>query len=366
MSQTLPTRTAPVPLPTALDSLVADGTITADQRTAILAAVSTGPPITPAPAVRRRRPLAEVLVEVGAYVGSALVLAAGVVLTAQNWEELSEPARIATTAATAVVSAVIGAVLARGAAPGSARRRLAGVVLTGTALCTGFTVALLLGDTEGTGVLAIATILAVLAVAQLLARSAVTEIAVFVAGYALIQVTGEWLRPQGTLVTDEFGGSYYDTSSFDRWPQVAGLLYGVLWAWGIARWLMHRELAVALGMLAALASVLPLLGLEGSRPMGLVAAAALAALGFWRFMVEGYWPWLAAAIASVTAFVFWLVGGDQQPALAILVAGLVLLGSSALGWQAARRRRARALPRPSAAPGSSGPPGVVAPQAPGS
>jgi hypothetical protein len=306
-----------------------------------------------------------VLVEVGAYVGSALVLAAGIVLTAQNWEDLSESARIGTTAATAIVGAIIGAVLARGSAPGTARRRLAGVVLTGTALCAGGTVALALGDTESTGVIAIATILTVLVAAQLAARSAVTEIGMFIAGYALIQVTGEWLRPQGTLVTDEFGGSYYDTSSFDRWPQLAGLLYGVLWAWAIARRLMHRELAVALGMLAALGSLLPLLGMEGSRPLGLVLAALLAALGFWRFMAEGFWPWLAAAIASVTAFVFWLVGGDQQPALAILVAGLVLLASSALGWQAARRRRARAAPAPVETPDGARPPGASTAQAPG-
>jgi hypothetical protein len=343
MSEVMPPSVDAVALDTALAALVERGTITAEQRAAILAEVAgAGAPPSPA-AARRRRSVADMLVEAGAYVGSALVLAAAVVLTAQNWEDLSESTRIAATAATALVSGIVGAVLARRAVPGSARRRLAGVVLTGTALCTGGTVALVLGDTESTGVIAVATILAVLVAAQLAARSAVTEIGMFVAGYALIQVTGEWLRPQGTLVTDEFGGSYYDTASFDRWPQLAGLLYGVLWAWVIARWLMHRELAVALGLLAALAGALPLLGMESSRPLGLVAAALLAALGFWRFMVEGFWPWLAAAIASVTAFVFWLVGGSQQPALAILVAGLVLLGSSALGRQVARRRRSRAL-----------------------
>jgi len=352
MSDLMPPEVGAIPLEKALAALVQRGTITAGQRSAILAEVAGGPaPPAPAPP-RHRRSVADILVEVGAYVGSALVLAAAVVLTAQNWEDLTELTRIATTAATALVSGIAGAVLARLSVAGSARRRLAGVVLTGTALCTGGTVALVLGDAEFAGVVAIATILAVLVAAQVAARSAVTEIGMFVAGYALIQVTGEWLRPQGTLVTDEFGGSYYDTASFDRWPQLASVLYGVLWAWAIARWLMHRELAVALGMVAAVGGVLPLLAMEHGRPLGLVVAALLAGLGFWRFMVEGFWPWLAAAIASVTAFVFWLVGGAQQPALAILVAGLVLLGSSALGWQVARHRRASAVV-PRAGPSTS-------------
>ena len=66
----------------------------------------------------------------------------------------------------------------------------------------------------------------------------------------------------------------------------------------------------------------------------------LAATGFWQFLAAGHWPWLAAAIASVTSLVFWAVGGADRPALAILVAGLVMLGSSALGMLAARRRKA--------------------------
>jgi hypothetical protein len=105
---------------------------------------------------------------------------------------------------------------------------------------------------------------------------------------------------------------------------------------------------VALGVLAAFGSAMPMAGTEESRVVGLVALGVLAAVGFWRFMAEGDWPWLAGAIASVTAFVFWAVGGDQQPALAFLVAGLVLLSSSALGWQVARRRRTalHGTPRP--------------------
>ena len=114
----------------------------------------------------------------------------------------------------------------------------------------------------------------------------------------------------------------------------------MLWALVVSRRLAHRELAVFVGMAVALMSALPIIGENSSRAVGMVVMALLAALGFWRFLVDGYWPWLAAAIASVTALVFWAVGGADRPALAILVAGLVMLGSSALGMLVARRRRA--------------------------
>ena len=354
MSSTIPHRPT-IPLDVALESLVARGTITVTQRDAILAEVSfVGPAATaaPAPQVRPRRSLTDLLVEVGAYVGSALVLAALVALVAQSWEDLGQAAQTAILAGTAVVTAVAGWLLSRGAQPGSARRRLAGVVMVGTAASAAGAVALLLGaeqrDDPLIGVLALATAFAVMVVARVLAASAVTEIGLFVTGFALLNMAGDWLRPEGTLRVDEYGNQYTATDTYDALLQLGGVAFGLLWALIVARWLMHRELAVALGVGVAFVSALPLAGTENTRLVGLSALAVLAAVGFWRFMVEGYWPWLAAAIASVTAFVFWLVGVDHQPALAFLVAGLVLLGSSAVGWQVARRRSRAAL--------ASGPP----------
>ncbi|MCU0301800.1 MAG: hypothetical protein MUF35_09400 [Candidatus Nanopelagicales bacterium] len=372
MSQTrqdLPT----VPLAEALEALVARGTISQAQRSAILAEVgpeqrallpaaapgavpgttaAAPPAVAPQRAPRRR--VADVLIEVGLYVGSALVLAAAAVLVAQRWEDLTETTQIALLGALALVTAVVGSALARGAADGSARRRLAGVVLSITAVSAAGAVGLAMGDSEGSGLVSLAVAVAVMVAAQLLARSAITEVGLFVAAFALLNTFGEFLRPETQPTFDAFGNEVYETTTFDRLMPLGSVVFGVAWALLLARRLMHRELALVLGLGVAVIPAVTLAGDADARPIGLVVLAALAALGFWRFMAEGLWPWLAAAVASVTGFVFWLVGGDQQPALAILVAGLVLLGSSAMGWQVARRRR-HALAPPGAPPAGGAP-----------
>jgi hypothetical protein len=332
----------------ALDTLVARGTITPEQRAAILAetgAEAAGPASTavaggtePA-APTRRRSLSDLLVEVGLYVGSALVLAAAVAMVWQGWEDLTRPVQVTILAGTAAVTALVGSLLSRGAGIGSARRRLSGVLLTATAASAAGAIAVAMGDGELTAVVALAAALLILIGAQLVASSAVTEIGMFVSAYALLNVAGEWLRPQGTPLRDEFGYEYYDTTTFERLMPLGGVVYGALWALLVARRLMHRELGVALGAGVAFLSSMPLAGQEQTRTLGLVCLAVLAALGFWRFLAEGFWPWLVAGIASTTAFVFWMVGVEASTPLAFLVAGLVLLGSSALGWQVARRRR---------------------------
>jgi hypothetical protein len=331
-----------VSLQEALETLVGRGTLTPAQRDAILTEMDQpqpGPALPEPGPARRRRTLSEVLIEVGLYVGSALVLAAAVVLVAQSWDDLSSTSQIAIMATAALVTGVVGSILSRGAALGGARRRLAGVVLVGTAFTAAATVSLVVGESGPAGTLAFATALAVMVAAQVVASSAITEIGMFVAAFGLLQVTGEWFRPEGVATIDEFGNEVYSMTTFDRLMSLGAVAFGLVWAGVVARWLIHRELAVALGMGVAFVSAMPLAGEPGARWYGLAALAVIAAVGFWRFMVEGYWPWLAAAIASVTAFVFWAVGGGRSPALAFLVAGLVLLGSSALGWQVARRRR---------------------------
>ncbi len=352
MSETRPTSST-LPLAEALDALVSRGTISHEQRVAILAEVGaampavTGPPSggpaptpprTPAAApapMRHRRSLSEILIEVGLYVGGALVIAAAVVLVAQNWESMSLGVQIAVLGVTALVAGGVALVVAHGAGPGSARRRLAGVLFVGAAISAAGTTALLVGeDTDYTGVAAFAVALAVMVGAHLVASSTITELGMFVASFGFVQTAIMAFRP--AAVNDY----YYETTTYDRYTPLAVVLFGVLWALVVSRRMVHRELAVLAGMVVALMSALPIIGESPTRSVGMVVMALLAGLGFWRFLVEGYWPWLAAAIASVTALVFWAVGGADRPALAILVAGLVMLGSSALGMLVARRRRA--------------------------
>ena len=347
MSDLLSPQAHPVSLEAALDALVQRGTLTADQRVAILAEVAGQPAaVATAPPARRRRSLSDVLIEVGLYVGSALVMAAAVALVAQTWEDLSRTTQIALLVGTAVVTGVVGVVLSRGAEAGSARRRLSGVVLTGTAATAAGAVGLAVGDSDLAGVLALSTAVAVLVLARVLAASAITEIGLFVATFALLNVAGEWLRPEQVPVYDDFGNEVYEPSTYDQLLQVGSVAFGLVWALLVARVMMHRELAVALGVGVAFVSAMPLAGEHATRPWGLAALAVLAAVGFWRYMAEGLWPWLLAAIASVTGFVFWAVGVERNPALAFLVAGLVLLGSSGVGWQVARRRRAQVAAGP--------------------
>ncbi len=345
MSDTLPSGST-LPLSHALDSLVDRGTITPDQRAAILAEVAGGT-ASPAPAslsaatdsapvrAHRRRPLSEILIEVGLYVGGALVIAAAFVLVAQNWQEMSLGMQITVLGVTAVVAGGSGVAVGHGASPGSARCRLAGVLFAGAAASAAGTTALVLGDSNDyTGLSAFAVALAVMVAAHLVAPSTITELGMFIASFAVIQSGLEMLRPE--TVDYEFD----EMTTFDRYSPLTIVIFGVLWALLVSRRLAHRELAVFAGMAVAVISGLSIIGWDETRTLGMAIMALLAAMGFWRFLAEGYWPWLAAAIGSVTALVFWAVGGADRPALAILVAGLVMLGSSALGMLAARRRRA--------------------------
>jgi hypothetical protein len=351
MSDTLPTGST-LPLSEALDALVSRGTISTEQRAAILAEVSPAatmpeglrfPGPTPA-SVRRHRSLSEVLIEVGLYVGGALVIAAAVVLAGQNWGSMSLGVQIAVLAVTALACGAVALVVAHGAGPGSARRRLAGVLFVGAAGSAAGTTALLVGeDADATGIAAFAVALAVLAGAHLVASSTITELGMFVASFGLVQSTIEAFRPEA--VSD----FYYEMTTYDRYAPLAVVVFGVTWALVGSRRLAHRELAVLVGMAVAMMSALPIIGESSTRGVGMALMGLLAVLGFWRFLADGYWPWLAAAIASVTALVFWAVGGADRPALAILAAGLVMLGCSALGMLVARRRR-RAIPSGSSPP----------------
>lgn len=334
----------------AVDSLVERGVLTPAQAAAVLAELQIAPgggaeQALP-PTERRRRTLSEVLVEAGLYVGSALVIAAGFVMAAQSWGSMSLGTQVAVLAAVAIVSGALGLVIGHGADPGTARRRLAGVLLTGTAASAAGTTAVLLTDAPKVGTVALAVGLLVMIGAQWAARSAVTELATFAAGAMLVTVAIEEFRPASAVTLDEWGYEVTEASTYDRLMPLALVGYGLAWALAISRRLMHRELGVFLGMFTALVAALPVIGDPEYRGAGMAVMLGLAALGFWRFMVEGYWPWLAGAIAGVTAVVFWAVGGGSRPAVAVLVAGLVLLGGSGLGWQLARRRRLRGAAPP--------------------
>ena len=109
------------PLEQALGRLVADGTLTGDQATAVtrevetLATQSLGTrPAAAQPVRDRSRPAWTALVaEIGGYVGGAFVLAAALVLLGPNWWRLGQGERLAVMAVPAfVLLAAAAAVLA--------------------------------------------------------------------------------------------------------------------------------------------------------------------------------------------------------------------------------------------------------------
>ena len=105
------------------------------------------------------------------------MIAAAVVLVAQNWGSMSLGVQIAVLGVTALVAGGVALVVAHGAGPGSARRRLAGVLFVGAAVSAAGTTALLVGeDTDYTGIAAFAVALAVMVGAHLVASSTITEL----------------------------------------------------------------------------------------------------------------------------------------------------------------------------------------------
>ncbi len=119
-----------------VDGLVADGLISDADRARARAVVVNG---LAAPDSAAGLPK---LVEVIAYLGAALVLAAGALFLAETWEDLGETGQVGALALVAVVLAVAGLVARPGPVPSASRTRLAGTLLTGAAVLAGCTVGL--------------------------------------------------------------------------------------------------------------------------------------------------------------------------------------------------------------------------------
>jgi len=119
-----------------VDGLVADGLIADADRARARAVVVTG---LAAPVSGAGLPK---LVEVIAYLGAALVLAAGALFLAETWNDLGETGQVGALALVAVLLAAAGLVARPGPTPAHARTRLAGTLLTGAAVIAGCAVGL--------------------------------------------------------------------------------------------------------------------------------------------------------------------------------------------------------------------------------
>ena len=317
-------------LDTTLEHLVESGELTARQAQAVhaaYAAESCGVPASPVTSAQPRHPSpwANRLIEVGAYLGAALVAAGGAIVVGQRWQEIGQAGQLWLLAALAVVFGAAGAtaVVVGGRRPDehgqAVARRLASTLLT---LCASAVAGLVIRafipdfgrdiseSTAGWMLLTAAAVAgAVLILTRVVAPSALGELALF-----------------GTLLAAGFGAVLVAGVPDD--PTVPVLVFFSLGA-GYAvvalttRLLTVPTLGVVLGLVTALAAA------AGETATNRILLAVLALGCFGAYLMRPRWPLVMAAMLAAVALTFSLVGDALGSAVAFLASGLLLLGLAA-------------------------------------
>lgn len=287
------------------------------------------------------------VVEVVAYLGTALVLAAGALFGATYWGDLGFGAQVGVLLVAALALGLGGTAAARGhvaamrerVAPAEPRRRLASTLLAGAALSAGSLAWVLVERVTGTpswdevaldrpalAAAGLALLLAVLA-----RRVADSALLVLVAFGALVTVVL-------TVVTPLDGDDEL-------------LLTGALLVAAVG-WLVLTELrpqadrmpARVLGTgLALLAAQVPTWQGDETRWLGYLLTAVVVVVLTVTYLRRGAWPYLAGAVLGVTVVVPEVVvdvtGGGLGAIGAVLLTGVTLLAASGLGaWLRSRRQ----------------------------
>lgn len=285
------------------------------------------------------------LVEVVAYLGGALVLAAGGLFLFEQWDGLGFGAQVVLLAVVGVVLAVAGGVASRVPASGAAlrdeqhesRRRLAGTLLTGAALVVAFLVGRVVEEMMGTANPqvywpAVAGAGAGVLVAAIGYRVVPTAV-------GLVALLGGVLTMAGNLVSGiDTVGSEGDAAG------VVFFLVGVAWL-VLTEMRLFREITIArtLGVAVALfGAQVP--AIDGTHAwLGYALTVLVAAVGIGIYLRNVGWPYLAAAVLAVTLVVPEAVSdwtdGSLGPIGGVLVTGVALLLASFAGY----RLRAEAI-----------------------
>lgn len=313
-------------MPPPFDKLVTDQTLTEAQARAVLAALaSENRPAekTPMPAPPRAG-IAARLAEIGAYLGAALVVAAGIVVVAQQWGDMSYGARVGVMAGTTFALLMVAGGLAffthgrpwADVPNGDTLRRLSGTLFSFGALGAFGTVmvAMLANDENVTDneastavVLGALTAAAVLVVARWRADTALGEFGLVAASVAAVMGLVQLTIPDEVVAI--------------QWTLLA---IGLAWALiGTFTTLMRNQLLVmSLGLLLALFASATIAEEVWSQRLAL---STLIAISLAVYLARPLWPYIAAAtIAAVVLTVTW-VGEAVGAAMALLAAGLVFL-----------------------------------------
>lgn len=282
------------------------------------------------------------LVEVVAYLGGALVLAAGGLFLAQEWYALGFGTRVTMLAVVVAVLGLAGAISARVAsgptdiheAANDSRRRLAGTLLTGAALAAAYLAGLVVDHWVDFNLQEIYWPVVVGGAVGLLVAAV---------GYRLAPTALGMLGMLAGLLTAVLNLVSGYEEQWTNAVSVAMFLIGALWL-GLAEAGAFRAMTVA----RAAGVVTMLLGaqmpvIEGNSAwLGYLLTLVVVIAGMAAYLKTTGWPYLAVAVGAVTLVVPEAVSDWTEGSLgvigAVLVTGVTLLVASFVGY----RLRARA------------------------
>lgn len=300
----------------ALDRMVAEGELSADQAGAVRAAFAQADSV--------RRAPSGWLVEVAGYLGGVLLLAAAGLFLSASWDSMTRPVRGWLLAGFALVFVLAAGVVAGGPvalrrlADGHlpARRRLVGLLLALACVPAGWAAGIAVHTHAG--VLGTGVALAV-AVAGFLVLPTVSGVLAMVAAswFALMTVFTDWRLTPLTL---------------------AWLSIGLAAAWcvlGLTGLVRPRALVLALGLAIAVIGAQSALAQSGVQAWAYGLTAGIAVVCFLLYRWVSDIVLLAGGILAATIVVPEAVSDVTNGALGgsaiLLIAGVVLLGLSAVG-----------------------------------
>lgn len=314
--------TVPARQRTAVERLVQEGVLSAEQGEAVLGALADLEE--PAPPGTRR------LVEVVGALGGALLLAGGVLLLGASWDDLGRAGRVTLLGAATVLLAVTAIVIAggpralpagfSGRKPG-ARPQIVAMLLALAAVTTALTVGAAVSEYEAS-------------------IAGVAGVVAAVLGYVLVPAVPQLFVgvPLSIFAAIALVGDLSTGTSL----HIGGGLLALAALWALAaRVVPHPEVALTAGVAIGYVGAQILQGQEGAEVWSYVLTASLAAACFAGYRVTGRPGLLVGGIVGVALVVPEVIqdwtGGAVSGAVLVLIAGAILLAGAVLLYQ--RRRR---------------------------
>jgi hypothetical protein len=306
-------------------ALIAEGLVRAEDvdrvRTVVVAGLEQ-----PAPADRAGLPK---LVEVIAYLGTALVLAAGVLFMAQTWDDLGDVGQVV---ALLLVTAVLGGagLVARGdattVATNEVRRRLAGTLFTGAAVAAGFAAAIAIDNSRDTSFdLYWPTLV-----------GGVVTAVVGVVGYRLASSAAGLLAILGGALV---AAPTWTASFNDEALGVGGAFFFIGIGWLVLTEVgafSQRTISRSLGCSTAVFGAQFIALATDRHALGYVLTAGIVVGSVLMYLAQLAWPYLTAAVIGITFVVPEAVSdwtsGNLGVIGGVMLTGITLLAASFAGY----------------------------------